>query len=123
MGFGSQLLLLLWKNFVLQKRKICVTVFEILMPIFFAFLLVVFRIIVSNTDVTTDTVWSSFTVDNQQPPSLTKSRVLYAPNQLAVKNLMSIVESDIGSNVTCKSISLFLSLSLSVLYVYMNTPQ
>ncbi|KAJ8301077.1 hypothetical protein KUTeg_020064 [Tegillarca granosa] len=100
MGFGSQLLLLLWKNFVLQKRKICVTVFEILMPIFFAFLLLVIRILVSNTDVTTDTVWTSFTVDSQQPPSLIKSRVLYAPNQLAVTNLMSTVKTDLGSNFT-----------------------
>lgn len=38
-GSGRQLLLLLWKNWILQKRKIAVSVFEILLPVFFCMIL------------------------------------------------------------------------------------
>ncbi|KAK7101994.1 phospholipid-transporting ATPase ABCA3-like [Littorina saxatilis] len=43
MGFFSQLGLLLWKNVLLQKHKILVSVFEILLPVLFAVLILIIR--------------------------------------------------------------------------------
>nr|KAG5698170.1 hypothetical protein BaRGS_030533 [Batillaria attramentaria] len=44
MGFFSQLGLLLWKNFLLQRRKICVSIFEVILPIVFAVIILIIRI-------------------------------------------------------------------------------
>ncbi|GFS09301.1 ATP-binding cassette transporter sub-family A [Elysia marginata] len=43
MSFFSQLRLLLWKNWILQRRRICVSIFEIILPVFFAVLVVLLR--------------------------------------------------------------------------------
>lgn len=41
---GRQFLLLLWKNYVIQKRKIATTIFEIGLPTFFALILIFIRL-------------------------------------------------------------------------------
>jgi hypothetical protein len=51
MALGRQFLLLLWKNWTLQKRKVCVTVFEILLPLFFGTILVGWHVIEDNAGV------------------------------------------------------------------------
>lgn len=43
MGFFQQLSLLLWKNLLLQRRSMCVSVFEILIPLFFAVIILIVR--------------------------------------------------------------------------------
>ena len=45
MGFFSQLGLLLWKNVLLQRRKVAVSVFEVLLPVLFACIILTIRII------------------------------------------------------------------------------
>jgi ATP-binding cassette subfamily A (ABC1) protein 3 len=57
MALGRQFLLLLWKNWTLQKRKVCVTVFEILLPLFFGTILVLIRLLVKTTDYPNNTIW------------------------------------------------------------------
>lgn len=42
-GLFTQFLLLTWKNILLQRRKLCVTVFEIVLPLVFPIVLIVIR--------------------------------------------------------------------------------
>ena len=45
MGFFSQLGLLLWKNVLLQRRKVAVSIFEVLLPVLFACIILSIRIL------------------------------------------------------------------------------
>ncbi|KAJ8311156.1 hypothetical protein KUTeg_011295 [Tegillarca granosa] len=82
MGFAGQLKLLLWKNYVLQKRKVCVTVFEILLPVFFALLLLFIRSRVDVTPIDTASVWDSFDVELNASDRANRSHyIVYSPNQ------------------------------------------
>ncbi len=60
---GRQFLLLLWKNYLLQKRKVFLTVFEIGLPLFFAIILLLIRMKVSLTKYESPRTWNSFSVD------------------------------------------------------------
>ena len=62
MGFSSQLKLLLWKNWILQKRRICVSIFEVVLPVFFAVLILLIRMLVDKKDFPTPTTYSQTTV-------------------------------------------------------------
>ncbi|XP_071081906.1 phospholipid-transporting ATPase ABCA3-like isoform X2 [Haliotis cracherodii] len=46
MAFFRQLRLLMWKNFLLQRKKICVTVFEIVLPLLFGVIFFSMRFLV-----------------------------------------------------------------------------
>ena len=62
-GKGQQVLLLLWKNWLIQKRKILLTCFEIGLPTFFSLVLLLIRMRVK-VDVTNEpTLWEAFSVD------------------------------------------------------------
>ena len=89
---GTQFTLLLWKNFVLQGRKKCVTVFEILVPLFFAALLLMIRAISESSYINTDTVYDSFNFINNSDIPATKSRLLYTPSNTYTDALMSTVQ-------------------------------
>lgn len=52
--------LLLWKNYMLQRRKILVTVIEIGLPVFFAVLLIFVRQKVHAKEVSTGKNYTSF---------------------------------------------------------------
>ncbi|XP_076337701.1 ATP binding cassette subfamily A member 3 isoform X2 [Tachypleus tridentatus] len=62
--------LLVWKNFKLQFRHPWVTVFEIGVPTFFAFILILIRIRVDSEPIRNATIFPSFTVDHL-PSNLT----------------------------------------------------
>ncbi|RUS76070.1 hypothetical protein EGW08_016174, partial [Elysia chlorotica] len=62
MGFWSQLGLLLWKNWILQKRRVCVTIFEIILPVFFAVLILLIRTLVNKREISTPTTYSQSSV-------------------------------------------------------------
>uniref|UniRef100_H2Z853 ABC transporter domain-containing protein n=1 Tax=Ciona savignyi TaxID=51511 RepID=H2Z853_CIOSA len=64
MGAWDQFRLLFWKNFVLQKRRPFATVIELLLPLFFALLLVIIRQEIEVTNYPNVTTWSEFSVDN-----------------------------------------------------------
>jgi len=58
---AAQFVLLLWKNWLLQKRRIVVTVFQIVMPTLIALLLLGIRALVSSKFVYAPTWnWNSF---------------------------------------------------------------
>ncbi|KAL3853296.1 hypothetical protein ACJMK2_016847 [Sinanodonta woodiana] len=93
-SLGRQFVLLLWKNFVLQKRKVCVTVFEIIIPIAFALILVVIRSLSDSLYVNQNTYYdpiypASFDV------SALKTRLLYTPNTTVITNIMTKVNESL----------------------------
>lgn len=59
----NHLLLLLWKNYLLQKRKVVVTILEIGIPTLFAVILILIRQRVSSEEVRSPTSWKKFTLD------------------------------------------------------------
>ena len=92
MAFGRQVGLLLWKNFVLQKRKICVSIFEIILPVFFAALMLLLRALVSKDEVDKPTVYPRFDITDRlhtifQNPNRSYI-ILYTPNNTLVNDIM-----------------------------------
>ena len=62
-GKCKQFFLLLWKNWIIQRRKICCTVTEIVVPVLLSLILVLMR---QSWDIEYErdvTVWPSFDVD------------------------------------------------------------
>lgn len=55
----SKFQLLMWKNFLLQRRKWKQTTFDILIPLFFAILLVIFRSLI-NPELEKDRFYEPF---------------------------------------------------------------
>ena len=99
MALGSQFLLLLWKNWTLQKRKVCVTVFEILLPLFFGAILILIRLLVKVTDQPNDTIWPSpnFTTNGLDIKHfLKRPEILFAPNETAISDVMTMVKDSIN---------------------------
>ncbi|KAL3853225.1 hypothetical protein ACJMK2_016781 [Sinanodonta woodiana] len=94
-SLGRQFVLLLWKNFVLQKRKVCVTVFEIIIPIAFALLLVVIRSLSDSQYINHNTNYST-----SDPASYNVAKenytLLYAPNTTVINNIMAMVNTSLG---------------------------
>ncbi|XP_052061510.1 phospholipid-transporting ATPase ABCA3-like [Mytilus californianus] len=89
--------LLLHKNWILQKRKVCVTVFEILMPVAFGLLLLVIRNLIETNDYPNGKIWSAFK-PSQAVSNLTKTEILYAPNDAALGTIMTAVKSDMDTD-------------------------
>ena len=67
---AAQFGLLLWKNWLLQKRRVVATTFQILLPTFFALILLLLRLAVESNFVSSPTVWDSFDASTL-PPKLT----------------------------------------------------
>lgn len=74
---GSQFTLLLWKNFKLQGRKKLVTVFEILIPILFALLLLMIRNLSKSKYIDVETTWSPI---SPQFRVANKTMIFYTPS-------------------------------------------
>jgi ATP-binding cassette subfamily A (ABC1) protein 3 len=95
MALGRQFLLLLWKNWTLQKRKVCVTVFELLLPLFFGTFLVLIRSWEKPKDYQNNTIWSTHDFTRNLHIDNEKSDILYAPNETAIDNIMAVVLSSV----------------------------
>ncbi|CAG2240533.1 ABCA3 [Mytilus edulis] len=109
MASGGQFLLLMWKNWTLQKRKICVTVFEILLPLFFGIILVLIRLLVDPTDYPQDTIWknSNFSESGLNTIVYTRREILFAPNNTVIRDVMMEVESSlIAQNINLTNIGI-----------------
>jgi len=57
MNVGNRFLLLLWKNYIIQKRKKIVTILEIGIPTLFALILIFVRLRVNGTEVPNGMSW------------------------------------------------------------------
>ncbi|XP_041362406.1 phospholipid-transporting ATPase ABCA3-like [Gigantopelta aegis] len=85
-------LLLLWKNYLIQKRKIFLTFIEIFLPTFFAALLIVIRQVVKGTPITNVTTWDSCFIDTLPPvapDSNLPHGLAFTPRNPAVLRIMS----------------------------------
>ena len=92
MGAAGQLLLLTWKNWKVSLRNVCATVFEIMLPLAFALLLLVIRFLVKRTDITSATEWASFQVNSISHYTAdldTKTEILYSPNGVKITEVMN----------------------------------
>jgi len=65
MGRLAQLKLLLWKNYLLQRRKVLVTCLEIGLPTFFALIFIFVRLYVKRDEVTNATLWPDFAISER----------------------------------------------------------
>jgi len=93
MGRLAQFKLLLWKNYLLQRRKVLVTCLEIGLPTFFALILVFVRLNVERVDVTNATVWSDFAVNERLGSSNWMSgqwQIYFTPNSTTTQFVMEL---------------------------------
>ncbi|CAL9693308.1 unnamed protein product [Knipowitschia caucasica] len=101
MAIVRQLKLLLWKNYLQQKRKILVTVIEILLPLLFSGILIGLRQRVPTSTFPNATVYESFEVDSLPNPLLHIMQLAYVPlNSSAVRQ----VAEDVRANLTLHSV-------------------
>ncbi|OWF51666.1 ATP-binding cassette sub-family A member 3-like [Mizuhopecten yessoensis] len=105
MGMLLQFGLLLWKNFTVSRRRTCATVFEIALPLAFAFLMLVIRFLSGTTDHSTAFTWDPFTVSDVglAVPSTTRTKIYYSPTSTAVDDVMSKVTTALNGNATVTS--------------------
>lgn len=88
---ANRFFLLLWKNYLLQKRKVVVTILEIGIPTLFAIILILIRQRVSSEKIPSPTNWTEFALD--LPASLSKYPYLYyAPDTTLVHKIMSAAQ-------------------------------
>ncbi len=79
----NQLSLLLWKSFVIQMRSPISTILELVVPAFFALILLPIRHTIKTHIISNDTTFKSFSLDLDFPadtPVWTDSTFGYYPN-------------------------------------------
>nr|XP_014347243.1 PREDICTED: ATP-binding cassette sub-family A member 3 [Latimeria chalumnae] len=103
MGVWKQFRLLLWKNYILQKRQILVTIIEIALPLLFAAILIALRKRVDSVAYPNATLYPSFSV-NKLPIGRgrqDKWEFAYIPSNItAVKTLAEHVENSFSKEIT-----------------------
>lgn len=95
----SQLRLLVWKNFTLQKRSLIGTILELTIPAIFAIILLPIRTIVKSSQLSNDTTYNSFQVDQFDEFILSNnfSKFGYFPNNSQnVRNLVKKLSEKIN---------------------------
>ena len=101
--------LLIWKNWLLQKRKVALTVFEFLTPILIALILLVSRQFTDIEVIDTPVTWDVFKVDSLSddlvPPSgfTAQWKLAYTPKNDVTKAIMASVATklDVISGGKC----------------------
>ena len=84
-SYFTQFLLLTWKNILLQRRKVCVTVFEIVLPLALPILLKIIRGLGDvDPKLRPATVYQANDYSN-----FFDFRVLYSPNTTLLQNIMN----------------------------------
>lgn len=85
-GLPAQFLLLTWKNILLQRRKICVTVFEILLPLVFPIVLVIIR----NLANLEPKLEEATTYEKERIYYYSSNQeILYSPNTTVISGIMN----------------------------------
>ena len=104
---GVQFRLLLWKNYILQKRKILVTFLEVGLPTLFALILIFIRQRVIATEITNATGWPAYSVD-RLPASLHPTfetskewNLAYCPETTSINSIMENVKSKLEIKGKC----------------------
>jgi len=92
---ATQFRLLLWKNWLLQKRRVVVTTLQILLPPLFAFIVLLLRMPVDSEFISTPKIWDSFD-PLTLPPELTPTPT---PPDLMEFNFSSFNASTLPSNL------------------------
>lgn len=105
----NQLLLLLWKNFSLQKRSIIGTILELTIPAIFAIILLPIRTIVNSEQRTNDTTFNAFEINEFGESVIGRnySAFAYYPGSIRVNNLMKNVEKKLNLTSFCKEKIIF----------------
>ncbi|XP_041356253.1 phospholipid-transporting ATPase ABCA3-like [Gigantopelta aegis] len=93
MGFFRQVGLLLWKNLLLQRRKVCVTICEIVVPVSFALLLVVFRMGFDRENHPDSTIYE------EQSYNVYLNDILFSPNNDLIKGIIEDVKKGFSFQV------------------------
>ena len=91
---GKQFLLLLWKNFLIQRRKVLLTIFEIGLPTFFALILIFIRLRVVG-EMKDNEQWRSCPNWDQLQNVLPR-KVAFAPHFNATERVMKDVHHQLG---------------------------
>ncbi|XP_064415233.1 phospholipid-transporting ATPase ABCA3 isoform X1 [Latimeria chalumnae] len=103
MGVWKQFRLLLWKNYILQKRQILVTIIEIALPLLFAAILIALRKRVDSVAYPNATLYPSFSV-NKLPIGRgrqDKWEFAYIPSNItAVKTLAEHINTSVSLTFT-----------------------
>ena len=114
MGALQQFGLLLWKNWLLQKRKKLLTFFEIALPTAVALILLWIRQLVTVEVIDSKTVWPPFTVDELfdgiRPPDCRMMMfktdcpwsLAYAPDTEVTQRLIERVANRLGMDIIGK---------------------
>ncbi|XP_052680751.1 phospholipid-transporting ATPase ABCA3-like [Crassostrea angulata] len=86
-GLFTQFLLLTWKNILLQRRKLCVTVFEIVLPLVFPIVLIVIRNLSDfKPQLKNATIYEANPIGFEY---WSYNEVLYAPNTTLITKVMN----------------------------------
>ena len=106
---GRQFLLLLWKNWLLQKRRKLLTFFEIGLPIFMFVYLLAFRQITESTTYDEPRTWDAFSIENFEAgfssPRLNCTpggcdaplwKIAYSPNTDVAKNIIAFASAKLN---------------------------
>ena len=90
---GKQFILLLWKNYVIQKRKVVTTIFEIGLPTFFALILIFIRLRVKG-EMKEQQVWETCHKWKDLNTSL-PTRVAFSPDDEVVRRVIGNLNKSI----------------------------
>ena len=107
---GKQFLLLLWKNWLLQKRRKLLTFFEIGLPIFMFVYLLAFRQITESTPYNEPRTWDAFSIEHFEAgfnsPRLNCSlgfgyeaplwKIAFSPDTYVVKNIIAFASAKLN---------------------------
>ncbi|XP_052767410.1 phospholipid-transporting ATPase ABCA3-like isoform X2 [Mya arenaria] len=88
-----QFKLLLWKNFLIQKRKVVTTVFEIGLPAFFALILVFIRLRVTG-EMMDEKEWAACGHWQHLPKEIHMHQVAFAPDNNLTRRIMKHVTGE-----------------------------
>ena len=100
----QQFLLLLWKNFTIQKRSIFGSLLILTLPALFAVILMPIRTLIKSKSHPNDTTYKPIRFDNFDPelPLFGNSSFAYYPNNSEVVNkIMSKVSDSLSLNYQC----------------------
>ena len=96
----QQFLLLFWKNWIIQKRKLSCTIFELSLPVLMALLLLSVRQLIESTD-RSKLIWPSFQVNDLNMSAGPTWVLAYTPSNNIIDGIMqSVVEQLAPGNQT-----------------------
>ena len=90
-GKLNQFLLLIWKNWIIQKRKRCCTCCEIFIPLFLTILLVLLKSSIPASEYYGRIIWDEFELPVNRTWFGNGTKVAYAPANDRVRRIVSVL--------------------------------